>query len=140
LDFLSFEQRTLKRDGEIGLIFGIGVDVIEISRIARATQSEHFNEKVYTKAELTETKKLAHRLAGFFAAKEALLKAMGTGLVGFNWCEMEVVHNEQGAPFFQLNGKVAFFLETQKVTRVHLTISHCREYAVAQVILEKMDN
>ena len=130
----------LKRAGITELIFGTGVDVIEIGRIAKASGSEHFNEKVYTAAELAETKKLAHRLAGFFAAKEALLKAMGTGLVGFNWREMEIVHNEQGAPYFRLNGKVAAFLETQKITRVHLTISHCREYAVAQVILETSDS
>jgi holo-[acyl-carrier protein] synthase len=118
------------------LIFGIGVDVIEISRIAKATQSDHFNEKVYTPGEIVETKKLPHRLAGFFAAKEALLKAMGTGLAGFNWREIEIIHNAQGAPYFQLNGKVASFLETRKIAKVHLSISHCKEYAIAQVVLE----
>ncbi len=118
------------------MIFGTGVDVIEISRIAKATQSDHFNEKVYTDGEVAETKKLPHRLAGFFAAKEALLKAMGTGLTGFNWREIEITHNEQGAPYFQVTGKVAVFIETQKITRIHLSISHCKEYAIAQVVLE----
>jgi holo-[acyl-carrier protein] synthase len=121
------------------VIIGTGVDLIEISRIAAATRNERFNERVYTAAELIETKKLPHRLAGFFAAKEALLKAMGTGLAGFNWCEIEITHNEEGAPHFQVNGKVAAFLAAQKVSRIHLSISHCKEYAVAQVILEKGD-
>ena len=119
------------------LIFGTGIDVIEISRIARAIQSEHFNERVYTNAELSETKKLPHRLAGYFAAKEALLKAMGTGLAGFNWREIEILHNHQGAPVFQVHGKVAAFMETRKISGIYLSISHCKEYAVAQVILER---
>ena len=119
------------------MIIGIGVDVIEISRIAAAIRNERFNERLYTDKELSETKKLPHRLAGFFAAKEALLKAMGTGLAGFNWREMEIVHNEAGDPDFQVYGKVAQFLATQKVARIHLSISHCKEYAMAQVILEE---
>jgi holo-[acyl-carrier protein] synthase len=118
------------------LIFGTGVDIIEIGRIAKASQSDHFNEKVYTCGELAETKKLPHRLAGFFAAKEALLKAMGTGLAGFSWREMEIAHNPQGAPYFQINGKVAAFIEDQRISKIHLSISHCREYAIAQVVLE----
>jgi holo-[acyl-carrier-protein] synthase len=122
------------------LIIGTGIDIIEISRIALATQNEHFNERVYTAAELAETKKLPHRLAGFFAAKEALLKAMGTGLAGFNWCEMEITHNKEGMPRFLVNGKVAAFLATRKVSRIHLSISHGKEYAVAQVILEEGDS
>jgi len=101
------------------LIIGTGVDLIEINRIAKATQNDHFNERVFTAAELAETKKLSHRLAGFFAAKEALLKAMGTGLAGFNWLEIEIGHNEAGAPHFRLNGKVADFLAAQKVSRIH---------------------
>jgi holo-[acyl-carrier protein] synthase len=119
------------------LIRGTGVDLIEISRITAAIRNDRFNERVYTATELMETKKLPHRLAGFFAAKEALLKAMGTGLAGFNWLEMEIAHNEAGAPRFQVYGKVAQFLASQKIVRIHLSISHCKEYAVAQVILEE---
>lgn len=121
------------------MIIGTGVDLIEISRIATATQNERFNERVYTDAEILETKKLPHRLAGYFAAKEALLKAMGTGLAGFNWREMEIVHNEAGTPLFQVYGKIAQFLASLKVARIHVSISHCKEYAVAQVILEEGD-
>ena len=119
------------------MIAGIGVDIIEIARIAKAVKNPHFNERVYTPEELTETHQASHRLAGFFAAKEALLKAMGTGLAGFNWLEMAVLHDSQGAPYFQVNGKIRDFLRQHQIARVHLSISHCREYAVAEVILEE---
>lgn len=118
------------------MIIGTGVDLIEIGRIAKATTSDHFNERVFTAAELKEAKKASHRLAGFFAAKEALLKAMGTGLAGFNWLEIEVIHDSEGAPQIRVNGKVSAYMELKKVSRIHLSISHCKEYAVAQVILE----
>lgn len=121
------------------MIIGTGVDLIEIGRIAEASKNDRFIERVFTEMELFETKRLQHRLAGFFAAKEALLKAMGTGLSGFNWHEIEIGHNKEGAPHIQANGKVAVFLEAQKISRIHLSISHCKEYAVAQVILEEGD-
>ncbi len=119
------------------MIVGSGVDLIEIGRIAAAAQNPRFRERVYTPGELADSKGAAHRLAGFFAAKEALLKAMGTGLSSFSWREMEVGHNELGAPRFTVNGKVRDFLAAKRVTRIHLSISHSREYAVAQVILEE---
>jgi holo-[acyl-carrier protein] synthase len=118
------------------LILGTGVDLIEIGRIAAATEDDRFNERVFTEAELGETKRLKHRLAGFFAAKEALLKAMGTGLAGFSWHEAEIRHNDKGAPYLACNGKIQGFLSEKKVKRIHLSISHCKEYAIAQVILE----
>ncbi len=121
------------------MIFGSGVDLIEISRIAKAVRNERFNLRIYTDYELIESKKLSHRLAGFFAAKEALLKAMGTGLAEFSWREIEVRHDSKGAPYLAVSGKVAKFLEQNNVVKLHLSISHCQEYAIAQVILEKGD-
>lgn len=119
------------------MIIGTGIDIIEISRIEAAVKKQQFVNRVYTKAEWELGSKAPHRLAGFFAAKEALLKAMGTGLAGFSWQEMEVRHNSQGAPCFKLTGKVAAYLDTLEAGRIHLSISHCREYAVALVVLEK---
>lgn len=118
------------------MIVGTGVDLVEISRIRAAAVKELFLERVYTVAERDAGIKNFHRLAGFFAAKEALLKAMGTGLAGFSWQEIEVAHNLRGAPFYRTSGRVARFLTDQKVTKIHLSISHCREYAVAQAVLE----
>jgi len=121
------------------LIIGNGVDLIEISRITKAIGNPQFCKRVYTDDELLESKMLGHRLAGFFAAKEAVLKAMGTGLANFSWREIEVRHDSKGAPFFEFNGKVKSFLAENQVSRIHLSISHCKEYAVAQVILEAGD-
>lgn len=121
------------------MIIGNGVDLIEITRIAKAIENPHFCERVFTEAEIHESKMLAHRLAGFFAAKEAILKAMGTGLSNFSWQEIEVRHDSKGAPFLELTGKVRLFLTENRVSRIHLSISHCKEYAVAQVILEVGD-
>ena len=119
------------------MIVGIGVDLIEIGRITKAALNPQFCARVYTGRELEETKAAGHRLAGYFAAKEALLKAMGTGLSQFSWQEMEIGHDSHGAPLFNVSGKVAQYLDEKNVTRIHLSISHCREYAVAQVILEE---
>jgi holo-[acyl-carrier protein] synthase len=127
-------------NGVSELIFGSGVDLIEIDRIAKAVQNDRFNQRVYTRYELTESKKLSHRLAGFFAAKEALLKAMGTGLAGFSWQEIEIRHDSKGAPYLAVSGKVALFLKQNNISHLHLSISHCQEYAIAQVILEKGDS
>ena len=119
------------------MIAGNGIDIIEIHRIAEAIKNEHFSSRVFTGEELVQTKQQSHRLAGFFAAKEALLKAMGTGLSNFSWQEMEIRHNAKGAPYFEVSGKVKKFLMEMNISQIHLSISHCREYAVAQVILEK---
>ncbi|MGD8400723.1 MAG: holo-ACP synthase [Bacillota bacterium] len=119
------------------MIFGIGVDIIEIFRIGAAVANDRFCRRVFTGAELSEGRLAPNRLAGFFAAKEAFLKALGTGLAGFAWRELEVGHDAQGAPQLQVSGKVAAYLAEKRVDRIHLSISHCREYAVAQVILEK---
>jgi len=76
------------------------------------------------------------RLAGRFAAKEALLKALGTGLRGFSWQELEILASEDGAPVLHAHGRVATALAARGVERVHLSISHTKEYAVAQAVLE----
>lgn len=122
------------------MIIGNGIDLIEISRITKASKNPHFCERVFTDAELRESKMLGHRLAGFFAAKEAMLKAMGTGLSNFSWQEIEVCHDPKGAPFLELTGKVRSFITEKRISRIHLSISHCKEYAVAQVILEAGDD
>jgi holo-[acyl-carrier protein] synthase len=119
------------------MIFGIGVDIIEITRIRAAVANDHFCRRVFTAVELSEGRCAPHRLAGFFAAKEAFLKALGTGLNGFAWREMEIGHDTLGAPQLQVTGKLVAYLAEKKVDRIHLSISHCREYAVAQVVLEK---
>jgi holo-[acyl-carrier protein] synthase len=120
------------------VIVGIGIDIIEIHRVAAAVTNERFCSRVFTANEFSKGKHTPNRLAGFFAAKEALLKALGTGLAGFSWREMEIGHDSLGAPQFTVTGKVAAYIAQKEVNRIYLSISHCREYAVAQVILEKV--
>ncbi|HEX7713384.1 MAG TPA: holo-ACP synthase [Bacillota bacterium] len=121
------------------MIAGNGIDIIEIDRIAAASRNSRFNNRVFTPGELQESKELPQHLAGCFAAKEALLKSLGTGLAGFSWLEMEVHHDERGAPYFQVSGKIRSYLEKTGITRIHLSISHSQLYAIAQVILETED-
>lgn len=118
------------------MILGIGVDLIEIPRVEKAAASEEFRKRIFTAGELAAAKGLGFHLAGCFAAKEALLKAMGTGLSTFSWQEIELVHDPLGAPHLNVTGKVKQFLDERQVRRIHLSISHSKENAVAQVVLE----
>jgi holo-[acyl-carrier protein] synthase len=135
---LGFDALLLEWIRSTDVIIGIGIDIIEISRIAAAVTNKRFCQRVFTANEFSQGQRAPNRLAGFFAAKEAFLKALGTGLAGFSWQEMEVGHDSCGAPQLIVNGKVAADIAQKEVNRIYLSISHCREYAVAQVILEKV--
>ena len=113
---------------------GIGVDIIEIDRI-KAAVGEHgdrFLKRIFTDRELIycrRRKKLRFpELAVRFAAKEAYSKAIGTGLRGIHWREIEVVNNSNGKPHIALKGKIA--------KKTHVSLSHSENYAVASVFLE----
>ena len=78
----------------------------------------------------------AQHYAGRFAAKEALLKAIGTGWsAGVKWTDMEVLHGEGGGPIINISGKVKDFMDLRGVTQILLSYSHDAGYAVAQVVL-----
>lgn len=124
------------------MILGVGLDVVETGRIARAltTYGSRFAERVYTAAELAACADRADRieaLAGRFAAKEAFLKALGTGWIsGITLRQVEVMRGQGGRPELRLQGGAAARLEERGVRRVHLTISHQPGLAAAVVILE----
>ncbi|MBA2133067.1 holo-ACP synthase [Capillibacterium thermochitinicola] len=122
------------------MIKGIGTDIVEISRIANlmARRGETFLRRVFTPEELANCGRAAHRLAGRFAAKEAFFKALGTGFRGFKWHEVEVHNDELGAPYFSFSPRLRDYLLAQGVGKTHLSIAHSREYAVAQVIMERI--
>ena len=124
------------------MIVGIGCDVIEVERIRKAIDRGGFLERVYTPEELEfcTTEQGRHKyesLAARFAAKEAFLKAVGTGLGGFALCDLAVLRRESGAPYFALTGPAAAWAAEQGVT-VHLSLTHERGLANAIVILEKV--
>lgn len=122
-------------------IFGIGVDICEISRIDELIQrhGQRFVKKVFAGAEIeycTPKKDKSASFAARFAAKEALLKALGTGMRdGFVWRDIEVVNDQLGKPVFRFYGKTAQVLKDKTV---HLSLSHSRENAIAFVVIENL--
>ncbi|MGB9847227.1 MAG: holo-ACP synthase [Desulfotomaculales bacterium] len=125
------------------MILGIGVDVVEVERVEKAAGkfSGRFLRRVFTSGELTYCRRRAdfgRCLAARFAAKEAVLKALGTGLAGgLRWVDIEVVAGSSpGAPEVLLRGKAAARAEEKGVARVHLSMAHGERVAIAFVILE----
>ena len=123
-------------------ILGIGTDIIECLRIAQLIErhGELFRRRVFTEGEgdYCSTKKAAtQHYAGRWAAKEAVLKALGTGWVrGIGWRDVEVCHRPGGGPRALLHGGAREVAQRQGIETVHLTISHCRTYATAYAIAE----
>lgn len=124
------------------MILGTGIDIVEVPRIAQSIErfGERFLQRVFTAAEIRycETKaNRAERFAARFAAKEAAMKAIGTGLRGgVSWRDFEVGREPGGRPTMLLHGKAAQVAAGLGVRRSHLSVSHTEEHAVAYVILE----
>ncbi|HEY8391521.1 MAG TPA: holo-ACP synthase [Capillibacterium sp.] len=123
------------------MIKGVGIDLVEIARIDRLMQKRKaaVEKRLFTPDELASCSRAVHRLAGRFAAKEAFFKALGTGVRRYKWLEVEVRNDSLGAPHFRFSPRLQSYLAENGVTRTHLTITHGKEYAVAQVILEGDD-
>ena len=113
-----------------------GVDIIEIGRIKSALErwQQRFLHRVYTEGEIAYCRCRPPNLAARFAAKEAAMKALGTGLRGVGWKDVEVVRSEGGAPSICLHGRALARAEKLGVTELALSLSHSREYAVAFVV------
>lgn len=124
------------------MIVGTGVDVAEVARIRAAIErfGNRFLNRVFTPEELrycTSKPNAAERLAARFAAKEAGMKAVGTGWRhGVTWHDLEVVRLPGGKPTLRLSGKVAEFAARLGCRQTHLSLTHTAEQAVAFVILE----
>lgn len=124
------------------MIFGIGTDIIEVERISKLLEKDSsFKNKIFTEleSEYCENKKnKAEGYAARFAAKEAFFKAIGTGWRGeMSFNEIEVINDSLGKPEIKMYGKVLEFFTEQKITSVHVSVSHIKSVAVAIVILEK---
>lgn len=122
------------------MIIGIGVDIAEVNRYEfDELKLERFARKVFTEAEVAHAKRYrypAERLAGAYAAKEATRKAFGHAIP---WRLVGVRHHRSGRPYIELLGKAEQLLSARGVHRMHLTITHSRNDAVAIVILEADD-
>ncbi|MFQ5860959.1 MAG: holo-ACP synthase [Dehalococcoidia bacterium] len=113
-----------------------GVDIIEIDRIGQvvARWGERFLRRVYTEEELAYCRGRLPQLAARFAAKEAAMKALGTGRYGIAWREVQVVRQQGHAPTLQLHGRALERARSLGIERLALSLSHSREYAVAFVV------
>lgn len=124
------------------MIVGTGIDITEVPRIAAAIEryGERFLQRVYTQREIEycrSKKNAVERFAARFAAKEAAMKAIGTGLRrGVTWHDVEVGREPGGRPTILFTGKAAEFAAALGARRVALSLTHTAETAMAQVILE----
>jgi|TARA_B100000745_G_C19995640_1_gene337775 holo-[acyl-carrier protein] synthase len=118
-----------------------GVDIIEIPRIKQTFDryGERFLKRVFTPDEIAYCRGRAPNLAGRFAAKEATMKALGTGVRGVSWKDIEVIRAESGAPSVKLHGRAKARAERLQVVEISLSISHSREFAVAFVVAQRED-
>lgn len=123
------------------MIIGCGIDLVIIKRIENIVRrwGDNFICRIFTPLEQEYCEKKGNKYqsyAGKFAAKEALLKALGLGLRGVNWREIEVINDNFGQPIIKTSGRLKEITSNKKVDKYFLTISHTKEYALAEVILE----
>jgi holo-[acyl-carrier protein] synthase len=114
----------------------VGTDIIEIARIQRVLNDfgERFLRRVYTERERERYRDRVNELAARFAAKEATSKALGTGIVGIRWKEMEVIGNKRGKPVLVLHGKAAERAAELGLTDFSVSLTHSRTDAMAFVV------
>ena len=126
------------------MIIGIGVDIIEIERVRQAIQNnKKFLSKLFTEREIDyfiSRNMNSEVIAGNFAAKEAVSKALGTGIRGFSFKDIEILRNELGKPEVILHNGANLIgnklVENNNSLRVHLSISHNNSSAIAYSVLE----
>ncbi len=121
------------------MIVGIGNDIIEIERIEKAISKEGFKNKIYTQRELKNIEKRGNRTetyAGIFSAKEAISKAIGTGVREFSLTDLEILNDDLGKPHVVVSEKLDKILKTKKEDyQIEISISHSRKYATAMAII-----
>jgi holo-[acyl-carrier protein] synthase len=114
---------------------GIGIDIIEIARIEQAILrwQDSFLRRIYTEAEIEHCHKPGS-LAARFAAKEALMKALGPFNHGLHWTDIEILSDKDGVPFVQLHGTALEKSQEAGISDISVSLSHSKEYATAIVI------
>ena len=121
---------------EQDMVIGVGMDMIEMDRVRKACEKQAFAERVYTEEERRQAGEKVPRLAGDFAVKEAVAKALGTGFRGFMPGDVEVLRDELGKPYVQLYGGAKEQAEKLGIVRIHVSITNTKEYAAAFAVAE----
>ncbi|MDQ2901940.1 MAG: holo-ACP synthase [Chloroflexota bacterium] len=137
---MSSEQAIHSND-LADLHFACGVDITELDAFARALQhgGKHFLKRVYTKAELDFCRGRLPQLAARFAAKEAVSKALGTGLRGISWNDIEVLSTQEGCPYVSLYGRAEQRAKYMGLHHWRVSLSHSEHLAIAFVIASHID-
>ena len=122
------------------MIAGLGTDIVEVDRIAKmiADHGDHFLQRVFTPAEIEHCRprrESAPHFAGRWAAKEAVMKALGTGFTpDVGWTDIEILVKPSGQPYIQLHGKALAYADSHNFGEILVTISHTSTYATATAI------
>jgi holo-[acyl-carrier protein] synthase len=118
------------------MILRNGIDLVEIKRFEQLQPAifMRFIERVYTPQELVEADNSLEYLAGRFAAKEAVVKTLGTGIGPIGWKEVEILSDEKGRPILSLTGRAKEFADDLGLEIWSVSISHSHAYAIAQVV------
>ena len=121
------------------MILGIGNDIVEIERIEKAISNEKFIKRVYTEKEIEIIEKKGSKAASYagrFSAKEAISKALGTGVRDFNLTDIEILNDELGKPYVVLKNESKGRMVDM---RIEISISHSKEYATAVAVMFKKE-
>lgn len=125
------------------MVVGTGIDIIEIDRISKAIEkNERFVERYFTRSEREYFgigKRRYEVIAGNFAAKEAFSKALGTGIRNFSLIDVEILRDSLGKPYIAAHNGALHIMKEMQIETCHVSISHCKNYAVACVIAERRD-
>jgi holo-[acyl-carrier protein] synthase len=121
-------------------LFGIGIDVVEVGRIASSLEEfgEKFATRIFTEGERAYCRSKAKpelHFAARFAVKEAAAKALGTGIgKDVGWLDLEVMRGESGEPLLLVSGKAKAFCEAHQICEIKISLTHARDYAAANAI------
>lgn len=121
----------------------IGIDIIEIDRIKELLDGDHedrFLKRVYTPKEIeyctVEHSFKYNSLAARYAAKEAVSKALGTGVGDISWTDIEIVNDDKGKPMINLYNKAKKLADSQNIKEIHISLSHSKTLAFASAHIE----
>ena len=118
------------------MIVGIGNDIIEIERVEKAISKEGFIAKVYTQREIEKRGNRTETYAGIFSAKEAISKAIGTGVREFALTDLEILNDDLGKPYVIVSDKLNKIIQRKKENyQIEIAISHSKKYATAMAII-----
>lgn len=118
------------------MIVGVGTDLVEMDRMKKACGRESFLKRIYTEEERRQAGKRISRLAGDFAVKEAVAKALGTGFRGFGPECIEALRDPLGKPYVRLYGRAGELAEELGIDEFHVSVTNTAQYAAAFVVGE----